>query len=153
MITTPEEARAELKRLGFQDIFERIAQGDIPRVLISSIAPVKIFYKLMPDLVEELPVSENYLPLWEWNLQAVVAYDQKRDIFVRYYYGDRSDKTLGTTYQQFLTAVLLELVESGKGGRSWRNWRGSLSTSIWTSSALSLNRATTKIMKQQTAVL
>lgn len=140
MITTPEEAQAELKCLDFPDIFERITQGDIPDTLFGTTAPVKVYYKLIPGLVEKLPVTENYLPLWETNLESVVAYDQKRDIFVRYYYGDRSDKTLGTTYQQFLSQVLLERVELGIGGRSRRNSRGSLSTSIWTSSALSLSR-------------
>ena len=122
MITTVEQTRAELKRLGFPDIFERITRWetnfdqDIPDALVGTCEPVKVFYKVMPHLVEHLPVSENYLPLWEWNGEAVVAYDQRRDIFVRYYYGDMSDETLGTTYQQFLSAVLLEVVKQGIEG-------------------------------------
>jgi hypothetical protein len=113
MIQTPDEARAELKRLGLPDIFERITHRDIPMALVGTCEPVKRYYQLLPELAKKLPACQAYVPLWETNLEAVVAYDSDHHTFVRYYYGSDSDELIGTTYQQFLSAVLLELVDSG----------------------------------------
>jgi hypothetical protein len=110
---TPDESQAELKRMGFPDIFERITHRDIPIALVGTCEPVKHYYELLPELSKKLPACQDYIPLWETNLEAVVAYDSQRDNFVRYYYGRNSVEALGTTYQQFLSAILLELVDSG----------------------------------------
>ena len=113
MISNPNEARAELKRVGLPHIFERITQRDIPIALIGTCEPVNRYYELLPDLAERIPACHHYIALWETNLETVVAYDLNRDLFVRYYYGSESDEPLGATYQQFISAVLLELVDSG----------------------------------------
>ena len=113
MIQTPDEARAELKRLGLPDIFERITHRDIPMALVGTCEPVKLYYQLLPELAKKLPACQAYVPLWETNLEEVVAYDSNHHTFVRYYYGSDSDELIGTTYQQFLSAVLLELIASG----------------------------------------
>ncbi len=42
--TDPDEARAELKRLGLPDIFERITHRDIPMALVGTCEPVKRYY-------------------------------------------------------------------------------------------------------------
>ena len=113
MINNPDEARAERRRMGLPHVFDRITHRDISIALVGSCEPVKRYYELLPDLAKRLPACHDYIPLWETNLEAVVAYDSNRELFVRYYYGSESDEPLGATYQQFLSAVLLELIDSG----------------------------------------
>jgi len=102
--------------MGLPHIFDRITHRDIPIALVGACEPVKRYYELLPDLAKRLPACHDYIPLWETNLEAVVAYDSNRELFVRYYYGSESDERLGATYQQFLSAVLLELIDSGIWG-------------------------------------
>ena len=42
-----------------------------------------------------------------------MAFDPESNEFLRYYYGDAECEVFGKTYQQFVTAVLVELVYSG----------------------------------------
>jgi hypothetical protein len=81
--------------------------------LVGTCEPVKRYYQLLPGLAKKLPACQAYVPLWETNLEEVVAFDSNHHSFVRYYYGNDSDELIGTTYQQFLSAVLLELIASG----------------------------------------
>lgn len=113
MIMNSEDARSELDRMGLPPIFERIIRRDIPIALAGTCEPVRRYYDLLPQLATILPSCNNYVPLWESNLEEVVAYDSIRDSYVRYFYGNESDEILGATYQQFLSAILLELVDSG----------------------------------------
>jgi hypothetical protein len=118
MITTQNEALTELKRLGFPDIFERITRRDVPKALVHACEPVELYYEFLPDLYASLPASQNYLPLWETNGESLVAYDTIRNTFIRRYYEDgyedEANELLGTTYQQFVSAFFLELIDWGR---------------------------------------
>jgi hypothetical protein len=98
---------------GYPVIFQRIAQNDVPISLGCMCEPVKMYYRLLPDLYERFPRSRGYLPLWEENMHAVVAFDDSREAYVKYYYGDEEDKVLANSYQQFISVALLELAGSG----------------------------------------
>ena len=113
MISNANEARAAIGRIGLPAIFQKITHRSTPIALVGTCEPVNVYYTLLRELVERIPLCQNYIPLWETNLEAVVAYDSSRNIFVRYYYGSESDEILGKTYQQFLSTILLELVDSG----------------------------------------
>jgi len=84
MINNPYEARAELSRMGLPHTFRRIAHRDTPIALVGSCEPVKRYYELLPDLAKRLPACHDYIPLWETNLETIVAYDSNRELFVRY---------------------------------------------------------------------
>jgi hypothetical protein len=113
MILSKDEALDELRSRGFPPIFARIWEGQIPRALIGSCAEPRRYFQLAPALRALLPKVEGYLPLWETNMEAVVAYDIANDEYVRYYYGDPGDEVLGKSYQQFITAFFIELADSG----------------------------------------
>jgi hypothetical protein len=115
MILTRDEGFAALRTRGYPPIFARIWEGQIPRSLMGSCAEPRRYFQLAPALRASFPKAEGYLPLWETNLEAVVAYDTVNDEYIRYYYGDAGDLTLGKSYQQFLTAFFIELADSGLG--------------------------------------
>jgi hypothetical protein len=115
MILTRDEAIAELRTRGFPPIFARIWEGQIPRALVGSCVEPRRYFPLASALRASFPKAEGYLPLWETNLEAIVAYDTANDEYVRYYYGDPRDEVLGKSYQQFLSAFFIELADSGVG--------------------------------------
>ena len=115
MILTKDEALAQLRSNGFPPIFFRIWQGKMHRALIGSCAEPRRYFQLAHSLRASFPKAEGYLPLWETNLEAAVAYDTVNGVYIRYCYGDPGDEVLGKSYQQFLTAFFIELADSGVG--------------------------------------
>jgi len=113
MIRTASEAMDEIARLGYPPIFREIYENRIPLTLVGSCSKPVQYFDIVENLVRVLPPAEHYLPLWETNLEAIVAYDMTNDRYVRHYYGTEVDEILGETYQQFISAFFLELVDSG----------------------------------------
>ena len=113
MIRTATKALSELTNRGFPLIFERIYQRKIPIALVGTCEPVRRYFEIVAELANRFPPCVNYLPLWETNLEAVVALDMQSAMYVRYTYGSDICEILGKSYQQFVTAILIELVDSG----------------------------------------
>lgn len=113
MIVTRDEALAEMQTRRFPPIFPRIWNRQIPLALAGTCAEPRRYFQLAPSLRTALPKAEGFLPLYETNLEAIVAYDMTNDAYVRYYYSDPADEVLGKSYQQFLSALFLELADSG----------------------------------------
>lgn len=105
----------KLKRLGFPELFSRIAYRDVPSELEWLVQPVGTFYALTTALSQAGTSVDAYLPLWEENGDALVAYDRRRGVYIRNYFldPDLGEVILGANYQQFVAAVLLEIVDSG----------------------------------------
>ena len=113
MIETADAALQEIEKRSYPVIFRQLYEGQIPLELVGSCAPPKRYFQFASDLRSVVPESENWLPLWESNLEAIVALDTENNTYVRHYYGSGEVETLGNTYQQFLSAFFLELVDSG----------------------------------------
>lgn len=113
MINTTDEALAELSNRGFPQIFTLIYHSQIPLALVGTCEPVRRYFELLPNLVERFPDFRDYLPLWETNLELIVSFDMKNNSYVRYTYGEDDVELLGESYQQFLSSILIELVDSG----------------------------------------
>ncbi len=110
MITTPEEAEVEIRGRGFPQVFIEILRNNIPAELSGACGPVRRYYVLRPWEHHQLPTCKHYLPLWEVNGECVVAYDVRRDAFVRLYYEDGYDAIVARGYQQFITWLLFDLL-------------------------------------------
>jgi hypothetical protein len=114
MIDTPEEAISKIKSLGFPDVFVSIWDRTAPRLLSSLCQRPVTFFKLLPQLRESFPRLRDCVPLWEENREAIVALDSDSQVFIRYYYGDTDCDVLGRSYQQLVSAFLVEMVYSGR---------------------------------------
>lgn len=105
MIVNREQALAELKARGFPEPLYGIGDKEPER-----------YFKLAESLEQVFPGATGYLPLWEQNGEAIIAYDMSKDRFVRLYYEDSNEggeEELGRNYQQFLTRYYLELADAG----------------------------------------
>ena len=113
MIETADVAILEIEKRGYPAIFRQLYDGRIPLELVGSCATPKRYFKIVRDLASVVPTAENWLPLWESNLEAIVAFYTANEIYVRHYYGTDEVETLGESYQQLVSAFFLELVDSG----------------------------------------
>lgn len=115
MISNSDDAKKELVRLGFPPVFLEIADGIIPKGL--NIHKPFIFYTFLPDLFEIFPEAENFLPLWEYNGEAVIAFDLKRKGFFSFYFEDGDQETketkIANLYEEFVVFILSKADEAG----------------------------------------
>ena len=112
-IDTPQSALREIRNLGFPEVFNQLYDNQTPAELIGSCSSPRRYFKILPGIIKVVPEATHWLPLWETNLDSIVAYDIANDSFVRYYYGDDKVESLGKSYQQFVSVFFLELVDSG----------------------------------------
>jgi hypothetical protein len=109
------ETLAELERCQLPAIFSLIARRELSPELALEFPPVAAFYAYATALRDAGMEIDAYLPLWEENGDAVVAYDVQREVYVRHYFLDRDlgEVILGSTYQQFVASVFLDLADTG----------------------------------------
>lgn len=113
MISNPEEAKKELVRLGFPPVFLEIADDVIPERLDAQ--SIRHFYSFLPGLFERFPEAANYLPLWEVNGEAVIAYDGVRNGFFEFYFEDgNQERKIADTYENFIADVMMKISEIGR---------------------------------------
>lgn len=109
------ETLGELERRHFPAFLSQIARRELSPELALEFPPVAAFYAYATALRDAGTAIDGYLPLWEENGDAVVAYDVQREVYVRHYFLDRDvgEVILGFTYQQFVAAIFLDLADSG----------------------------------------
>ncbi|MBN1671591.1 MAG: hypothetical protein JXR37_11185 [Kiritimatiellae bacterium] len=105
-----EEAIREIEALGLPAIFKEIQKGVVHPVLYVCCEKPFSYYDY--DIDSE---PANWVPLWETNGEAIVAYDKLEGKYIRYYYEDSPNQyeCLGQNYQQFLTRFFYDLVSMG----------------------------------------
>lgn len=99
--------------LGFPEVFKAIANGTAPSDLGATCLPTAPFLRMQADLASHLPAAADYIPLWGLNAFGVVAFDQRRRVFVRYYIGDASDTVVARDYDELCAFLFLELMDAG----------------------------------------
>ncbi len=113
MITSREEAIENIRALGLPQVFLDIWSGEPPKPLKGTCVEPKTYFKVATGLPERVEGTDNLLPLWETDLIQLVAMDLSENLFIRYYYGDKSFAVLGESYQKFIATFFFELIDSG----------------------------------------
>jgi hypothetical protein len=119
MIDTPASALAEVQRLRLPVVFRTVWDGTQPDVIRHEWRQPRAYFEICHELAERVPVLTELCPLWEQNGEAIIGH-LPGERFIRFYYEDAgaedplaSISVLGENYQQFVTSVLIELVEAG----------------------------------------
>jgi hypothetical protein len=110
---TPETALADIKRLGFPPIFERIWAGEFkPWGLAYICRPPEHFFEWAGS-PPFFPRSKWCVPLWDEDGPTIVFYDKATGEFLEHFCEDEEPTVIGKNYQQFITHFLIGLVQSG----------------------------------------
>lgn len=110
---TPEAALADIKRLGFPPIFERIWAGEFePWGLAHTCQRPRTIYEAA-GCPPFFPRFKWCVPLWEVNGDCIIAYDKATGEFLSHFVEDEKPDVIGRNYQQFIAHFLIRLVESG----------------------------------------
>lgn len=115
MITTPQAALAEVERFGLPPIFRAILTQSIPadsRVAQCLGARFPAAYFSGPDAVaRQRPEVAGICPLWEsWGTELVGRLPDGTFVYV--VYEGLFVETLGRSYSQFITSLLIDAAET-----------------------------------------
>lgn len=116
MITTIDAALTQVKELQWPQVFQDILNGNTPSHLKGIAERPKAYFEIIEYLPARISDCSTWLPLWETNLGEIKAYDLIGKRYIRYFYGDETFDTLGASYQQFIAAFFLELIDGGIWG-------------------------------------
>lgn len=104
----PEQVCETLRAYKFPVIFEKIQVGQISGVLQSFCMPPRMFHSMTLD-----PELKEWLPLWEFEDEEVVAFNSKNGTYWQYDYLSEEKELVAQNYQQLVTTLFLEIYDAG----------------------------------------
>src|SRR5437016_5279286 len=114
IMLTPEEALAEIRRLGFPPIFERIWAGEFePWGFMYKSQRPHTFFEFGAEIEAMHPRFKGCVPIWESNGDQIVVYDNATGEFLYHAYEDPNYRVIAKSYQQFVSTFLMEMVWAG----------------------------------------
>jgi len=114
MIKSFEQAITRVATLGLPKVFVGIWYCDVPDSIRDVCRPPERYFELVSEKEEWFCRAARFVPLWEENREAIVGLDESTGEFLKHQYdGSVQDVVLGSTYQRFITAFFVELIDSG----------------------------------------
>lgn len=113
MSNTEQSALAMLNELQFPDIFQKIWQSQQPSRFCRQWAKPTSFFEERDSLIARNPRISQWVPLLESNRERIVAFDPASGKYYECYYDEADVEEIGSTYQQFLSWIFVELGYAG----------------------------------------
>ncbi|MFT7638512.1 MAG: hypothetical protein ACI9G1_000236 [Pirellulaceae bacterium] len=113
MHDTEEQALETMKQLGLPRVFMDIWEKNDPKRFCRQWRKPTAFFEQRKQLIERCPRIASCVPLLESNRDRIVAFEPSTGIYVEFYFEDLDVEEIGSSYQQFLTTLFVDLGYAG----------------------------------------
>ena len=113
MCDTEEKVAKLISDLGLPAIFSEIWQTNEPRRFCRQWTKPVAFFEQRQQLIRRCPRIERCAPLLESNRNRIVAIEPSTENYVEFFFEDDEVEEIGTSYQQFLSTLFVDLGYAG----------------------------------------